>query len=70
MVDVRFELTPNDPWSCRRRQCYAGVLLALLRSLTQGVRRVLEEMQLLAWLLAHRMPSERRGETITPPGSR
>ena len=50
--------------------CYAGVRLALLRSLTQGVRRVLGEMSLRAQLLARRVPFERRGETITPPGRR
>ena len=40
--------------------CYAGVLLALLRSHTQSTWRVLGEMQ----LLARRMPSERKGERI------
>ena len=57
MVDVRFELTtrsscPADDASVKCKgsmdlgteYCYAGVLLALLRLLTQGVRRVLGEM--------------------------
>ena len=46
--------------------CYAGVLLALLRSLTQGARRMLGDVVacVVSCVLARRMSSERRGERI------